>query len=178
MASNAFKGMKDATRGYSSNVVREGRFLVRIDGCDFFDTNNGEKWKNTLTILAVGEGNHKVGEVVNTFWKVGSGKIHLEIFQRNVKSFVAGVLDCADEDVGEEAIETVLSGESNPLLGHVTLLTVNMRQSRDKVDEKTSEKAWYPVLSWSPAYTPQEIRDAIGDEGVARFFPNGLGDEG
>lgn len=173
--SNAFKGMKDASRGYSSNAVREGRYLVRIDECSFFDTNNGEKWKNTLTVLAVEDGDHRVGEVINTFFKVGSGKIQLEIFQRNVKSFVAGVLDCADEDVDEDAIDTVL-GEDNPLKGHVTFLSVTMRQSRDKIDEKTGEKALYPVYSWSPAYTPEEIRSALGEEGVARFFPNGLGE--
>lgn len=173
MASNAFKGMKDATRGYNSNPVREGRVLVRIDECSFFDTNNGEMWKNTLTVLAVEDGDHKPGDVVNTFWSVGSGQIRRDIFQRNVKAFVAGVLDCQDEDVDEESIDAVL-GNDNPLKGHVTLLTVNMRTSRDKVDEKTGQPKMYPVLSWSPAYTVEEIREAIGDEGVSRFFPNGL----
>lgn len=171
--SNAFKGMKNASRGYSSNAARQGTFLVRIDDCDFFDTNNGEKWKNTLTVLAVDDGDHKVGEVINTFWTLKAGKVGKEIFQRNLKAFIAGVLDASDEDVDEEVCDVILSDE-NPLKGHVTLLRVTLRESRDKVDEKTGEKVRYPVLSWSTAYTPEEVAEAIGEEGMAQFFPNGL----
>ena len=107
---------------------------------------------------------------------MGSGKIKQEIYQRNVKAFVAGVLDCADEEVDTEDLDVVLDDATNPLKGYVCLLTVTMRQSRDKIDEKTGEKAWYPVLSWSAAYTPEEITEAIGEDGLTRFFPNGLGD--
>lgn len=174
MTHSAFKGMRDATRGFSSNVVREGTYLVRIDDCDFFETSKGDKWKNTYTILAVQAGDNKVGEVVNTFWNLKEGKIGKDMFQGNIKGFVASVLDCADDQVGEEEIDKVL-GEENPLKGHVVLLTSSRRQFKDgKLDERTGEVGTYPVYSFSKLYAPEEIKAAIGEEAVARFFPKGL----
>lgn len=166
----AFSGLKDAKRGFQSNPLQEGKYIVRIDGCEFFDTEqNGEMWKNTLTILSVIDGEHKVGEVVNTFFRMKAGK---KTFQQNLKAFVAGVLDVDDDDVGEEDATEILS-EKNPLKGLVTIVTGRRRTSKDK---KTDEglPVTYVVYSWTPFLSDEEIVGVLKEEGMARFFPNGL----
>ena len=176
--SDAFAGMKDATRGYASNFVLPGRYLVQIVGCDFFETRKGESWKNTLTVLAVEEGDHKPGETVHTFWRLKPGTEGKTVFQSNVKAFVAGVMDVPDEAVDEEAINMILNpakGESNPLEGHVTLLTVSQRDHKTATDSD-GKPVKYAVYSWSAAYSNAEIRDALNDDALARFFPSGLED--
>jgi|SRR5688572_7003193 len=168
----AFAGLKDAKRGFNSNPVQEGKYVARIDASNYFDTEqNGEMWKNTLTILAVVDGDaHRVGEVVHTFFRTKAGK---KVFQQNLKSFIAGVLDVADEAIGEPEADEVLS-ENNPMLGLVTTLTVRRQASKTAKDEKTGEPLTYLVYSWAPSLSNDEIKSAIGAEGVARFFPSGL----
>ena len=68
----AFSGLRDAARGFSSNPIRQGRYVARIDAIDSFDAEQkGLMWKNTLTILAVEDGDHSVGEVVHVFFQKG-----------------------------------------------------------------------------------------------------------
>lgn len=166
----AFSGLKDAKRGFASNPLRPGKYVCRIDGCDFFDTEqNGEMWKNTLTILAVEDGDHKVGETVNTFFRVGAGK---KTFQSNLKAFLAGVLDVDDEVIDEpQAMQA--TKEDSPMKGLVTVVTARQRTSKDKKDEKTGEPVQYTVYSWTPSLDDDGIIAAIGEEAYATFFPNG-----
>lgn len=175
----AFTGMKDAKRGFASNPLREGKYVVRIDGCEFFESRKGaEFWKNTLTILAVSDGDHKVGEVVNTFFKCGDGT-EKQTFQSNLKSFIAGVMAAEDAEIDEASINEILGKDAagqpcpNPLAGLVTVVTARKRASKSKRDDK-GQPFEYTVYGWEPSLLNEEIKDAIGEEAVARFFPNGL----
>lgn len=169
----AFSGLKDAKRGFSSNPLRPGRYLARIDECAHFDTEQkGEMWKNTLTILAVEEGDHKVGEQVHTFFKLSAGK---QVFQRNLKAFIATVLDVDDEEIGEDEAKQI-SGEEQRMAGLVTVVTARKQTSKDGKDDDGKPRQ-YTVYSWSASLTNAEVAEAIGEEGVARFFPNGLPEE-
>lgn len=166
----AFAGMNDATRGYTSNFLRPGRYVVRIDGSDSFEKEGvGRMWKNTLTVLAVEDGDHKVGEEVHTFFKLDPR--YPKMFYGKIMAFIAGVLDVSDDEVGETETEQVLSDE-NPLLGLVTVVTARETVSK-KPDEQGNPRK-FTNYSWSPSLTDEEIVAAIGEEGVARFFPNGL----
>lgn len=174
----AFSGLKDAKRGFNSNPMREGEYVVRIDACEFFEckTRSGgdaEMWKNTLTILAVNRGDdpHRVGEIVHTFFKCGDGTPK-ETFQANLKGFIAGVMDQSDEAVDENAASEVL-GKNNPLCGLVTVVKASTRASKKKRDEKNNPFT-YMVYSWSPTLSKDAIVEAIGEEGVRTHFPNGL----
>jgi hypothetical protein len=166
----AFSGLRDAARGFSSNPLRAGRYVARIDSCDSFEAEQkGLMWKNTLTILAVEDGDHKVGEQVHVFFKRGQ---YPKVFLQNIKSFIAGVLDVADDEVGEEEAETVLSDE-NPLEGLVTVVTGRQQASKSSRDDD-GNPFMYTVYGWSASLDADEIAEAIGEQGVERFFPNGL----
>jgi hypothetical protein len=169
----AFSGLRDAARGFSSNPLRTGRYVARIDSCDSFEAEQkGLMWKNTLTILAVedgGEQPHKVGEQVHVFFKRGQ---YPKVFLQNIKSFMAGVLDVADEEIGEEEADAALSDDS-PMIGLVTVVTGRQQASKSSRDDDGNPFK-YTVYSWSPSLTDEEILEAIGQEGVERFFPNGL----
>lgn len=166
----AFSGLRDAARGFTSNPLRPGRYVARIDSCDSFEAEQkGLMWKNTLTILAVEDGDHKVGEQVHIFYKRGQ---YPKVFLQNIKSFIAGVLDVGDDEVGEEEAETVLSDE-NPLEGLVTVVTGRQQASRSNRDEDGNPFK-YTVYGYSASLSPGEIGEAIGEGGVERFFPNGL----
>lgn len=166
----AFSNLKDAKRGFSSNPIQPGKYVVRIDGCDFFDTEqNGEMWKNTLTVLAVDEGSHRVGEIVHTFFRMKAGK---STFQSNLKSFLATVLGVDDEQIDEEVAKIACS-EGSPMKGLVTIVTAQQRNHKTAKDEKTGEAVQYTVVSWTACLTNDEIVTAIGDEAYATFFPNG-----
>jgi len=166
----AFSGLRDAARGFSSNPLRAGRYVARIDSCDSFEAEQkGLMWKNTLTIMAVEDGDHKVGEQVHVFFKRGQ---YPKVFLQNIKSFIAGVLDVADDEVGEEEAETVLSDE-NPLEGLVTVVTGRQQASKSSRDDNGNPFK-YTVYSWGASLSEDEIAEAIGEDGVSRFFPNGL----
>lgn len=179
----AFDGLKDASRGYTSNSVKDGIYAVRIDSSDFFETQNGESWKNSLTVLSIIEGSqrlsenqqdHRVGESVNTFFTCKAGKQGKEIFQRNLKAYMAGVLGCADDEIGQAEAEKA-SGEENVLGGLVTILTVRMQAHKTAKDEKTGDPVMYPIYSWSGMLTEDETKDVMTDEAFAKIFPKGFG---
>lgn len=166
----AFSGLRDAARGFSSNPLRAGRYVARIDSCDSFEAEQkGLMWKNTLTILAVEDGDHKVGEQVHVFFKRGQ---YPKVFLQNIKSFIAGVLDVGDDEVGEEEAEQVLS-DQNPVEGLVTVVTGRQQASKSSRDDDGNPFK-YTVYSWGASLDDDEIVEAIGEEGVERFFPNGL----
>lgn len=166
----AFSGLRDAARGFASNILRPGRYVARIDSCDSFEAEQkGRMWKNTLTILAVEEGDHKVGEQVHTFFKRGQ---YPKVFLQNIKSFIAGVLDVADDEVGEEEAEEVL-GENNPLEGLVTVVSGRKQASKSSKDED-GNPFMYTVYSWMPSLDEEEITEALAEGDMERFFPNGL----
>lgn len=168
----AFSGLRDAARGFSSNPLRPGRYVARIDSCDSFEAEQkGLMWKNTLTILAVEDGDHKVGEQVHVFYKKGQ---YPKVFLQNIKGFMAGVLDVADDEIGEEEAEQALSDDS-PMVGLVTVVTGRQQASKSSRDEDGNPRK-YTVYSWQPSLDDEEIVEAIGEEGVERFFPNGLGE--
>lgn len=171
----AFSGMKDAKRGFSSNGLRPGKYVVRIDQCDFFESDNGTFWKNTLTVLAVEQGEHKVGEVVHTFFRFENTAEKKQIFQRNLKAFIAGVLDCDDEAI-DEAKTVECYSEQSLLKGLVTVVTVGMKTSKTGVYKdgpKKGEPTEYPTYSWSPCLDPEATKAAIGEEVYVAQFPNG-----
>jgi hypothetical protein len=168
---SAFSGIKDAKRGFQSKPCKDGQYVLRIDGNDFFDTNQaGEMWKITGTILSVIDGDHKVGEVVHIFFRVNAGK---QTFQQNLKAYLAGVLDVDDELIDEPATQKAL-GDDSPMNGLVTIVTGRRRTSKKKLDEKTGQPVEYTVYAWTPSLSSDEIEAAIGEDGVKRFFPNGL----
>jgi hypothetical protein len=173
----AFSGLKDASRGYQSNALQAGKYVARIDECAFFDSAKGEMWKNTLTILAIdpstGPTPHKVGEVVNTFFKVQTGAGGKNTFQGNLKAFLAGVLDVADDQIGEaEAGEAC--GEKSPMKGLVTVVTARRVVSQKTKDAVTGQPVSYVVYSWSPCLDAEQINAALSAEDLKRFFPSGL----
>ena len=169
----AFSGLRDAARCFSSNPLRAGRYVARIDSCDSFEAEQkGLMWKNTLTILAVedgGESPHKVGEQVHVFFKRGQ---YPKVFLQNIKSFIAGVLDVGDDEVGEEEAEQVLSDE-NPLEGLVTVVTGRKQASKSSKDDN-GNPFMYTVYGWGASLDAEEIGEALGEGGIERFFPNGL----
>lgn len=181
MTNSIFEGMQDAKRGFQTNIIRAGRYVVRIDQCSFFTSDWGPKWKNTLTVLAVEEGDHKVGEVVNTTFTAKQGPGGKDIFQQNLKGFLCGVLGLADDAVDEDgnpiinaANSEAASGEEQPMAGRVTVVTVRKRNSKKGKTEE-GDPTTYNVYTWSPELTAKEIEEAIGKDGVKKFFPNGLG---
>lgn len=172
----AFTGLKDATRGFSSNYCREGEFLVRIDANEMFDYTNAdglacEMWKSTCTVLGVIAGDHRVGEVVHMGIRFG-GKVPKDTSQSNLKGFIAGVLGCEDEQIGEpEAIQCL--SEESPLTGQVCVVKARNRASK-KSRGKDGEPIIFTDYSWEEALTPEQIREALPEDVIAKFFPNGL----
>jgi len=166
-----FSGMGSATRGYQSNVLKEGEYLVRIDSCEHFEAKNkGEGFKTTLTILNVLSGtNHRPGEVVNTVW-LKKGEV--QMWLGNIKGFIAGCLGVEDARV-DETVATEVAGPNNPLKGQVTKVKAITRVSKKK-DEKTGEFFNYTLYSWSAVLTPDELRAALPAEDLQRFFPSGI----
>lgn len=168
----SFSGLKDAKRGFASNYLQPGKYVVRIDACEYLDaTANGEFWKNTLTILAVEHGEHRVGEVVHTMWKYDNTAEKKQIFQRNLKAFACGVLGCEDEEFGEEEA-TLAASEDSPLKGLVTVVTGTLQTSKKGKKEDGTPKQ-YTLFSWSPSLTKDEIVEAIGADAYKKFFPTG-----
>lgn len=170
----AFSGMSDATRGFSSNFARPGRYVVRIDESTSFTKEGvGRMWKNTLTVLAVdqaGDDGHSVGEQIHTFFK--EDQRYPKMFFGKIMSFIAGVMDVSDAEVGEEETNQVLS-EDNPMVGMVTILSAVGSPSKTQKEADGTPKM-FTNYSWSPALTNEEI--VAADVDVERFFPNGLGD--
>jgi len=167
----AFEGMTEAKRGYNSNAYTEGDCIARIDRCDHFEAKQtGEKYKVTLTILAVNEGPHKVGEVVTATFSKNHGA---DIYNGNIKGFIAGVLGVEDPQVGPEETLQTLDPEQI-LRGEVCRCRAARRLSKKSVNVTTKEPNQYSVYTWYPRMEKPEILAAIGEEGVKRFFPNGL----
>jgi len=173
-----FSGMKNARRGFQSNAVRPGRYLVRIDeACAFNSPNKGEMVKMTLTVLLAEDGDHKQGEQVHVFHKRGSTATELQVFLGNIKTTLCSIFDIdketeesMSEAEWEENAEKAFSEQNpqdSPLVGHVCLLTVALRDNRDKTGK-------YPTYSWSAYYEPKQIAEALSEEEIAKFFPNGF----
>jgi len=173
----AFSGLKDASRAYQSNALQAGKYVTRIDECAFFDSAKGEMWKNTLTILAIdastGPTQHKVGEVVNTFFKVQTGAGGRNTFQGNLKGFLAGVLGVEDSAIGEAEAAQACSDQS-PMKGLVTVVTARRVVSQKTKDAVTGQPVSYVVYSWSQLLDSAQITAALPAEDLKRFFPNGL----
>ncbi len=173
----AFAGMNDATRGYASNYMlpasdeRPGKYVVRIDGSTSFTKEGvGEMWKNDLTILAVEEGPHKVGEQVQTFFK--KDERYPKMFYGKIMGFIAGVTGVTDAEVDENDTEEVLS-DKNPLAGLVTVVTATASPSKKQKNPDGTPKM-FTNYSWNTSLDDEEIEAAIGPEGMARFYPDGL----
>lgn len=164
-----FSGMESASRGYTSNFVQPGRYIARIDDVTCFEKAGvGTMWKNTLTVLSVeagDEGSNAVGEQVQVYFKFDQRWPNM--FLGKVKSFIAGVLGVSDDQVGEAEAEEA-SGENSPLVGLVTTLSAVATQSK-RQPEKT-----FTNYSWGRNLSADEIRGALSEEAVSRFFPNGL----
>ena len=173
----AFAGMNDATRGYTSNYLlpagnsSPGKYVVRIDECVSFEKEGvGKMWKNSLTILAVEQGPHKIGEDVQTFFKLDPR--YPKMFYGKIMSFIAGVLGVADSEVNEDETDEVLS-DKNPLLGLVCLVTATASPSKKQTNEDGSPKM-FTNYSWGEFMDDDEIEAAIGEYGMERFFPEGF----
>lgn len=170
-----FAGMAGATRGFASNKLTVGDYVVRIDKCDLFKTDiSGNCYKITLSILAALDGPHKAGEVVTVTF--GDKRITEKQWLGNIKGFIAGVMNVDDSQIGEaETMQTLDAPQGNGVMnGTVCRVRALERPSKSARDQKTGEAFSYSVYSWFPALTNEEIVQAIGEEGVKRFFPNGL----
>lgn len=163
-----FQGLDKATRGFASNRLREGTYVVRVDECSYFNTEMyGESWKNSLTVLGVIVGDHEVGEEVATTFRQRN-----KSFNSNLCGFLAGITGANDEDVTEAHAEAALA-DNSPVKGLVCIVKAVKRTHRTaKNDDGTPVE--YFVYTWEQAMSPDQIREAIGEEAVARFFPNGL----
>lgn len=177
-----FSGMKGAARGFASNKLTEGDYIARIDKCDLFKTDiSGNCYKITLTILAVLDGPHRIGEAVTVNFP--DKRVTEKQWLGNIKGFIAGVMNVADEAIGnDETYQTLaefrddsgkmVQGE-NVLGGTVCRVKAIQRSSKSSKNDN-GDPFSYSVYSWFPALTEAEIKQAIGEEGVKRFFPNGL----
>lgn len=173
-----FAGLDEATRGFNSNPLKQGEFIVRIEGCYYFKSDTkGVMWKNDLTILAVIDGEHRVGEEVQTFFKRGDTAIKEKMFQQNLKGFLAGVTGAADEDCGDDDAELACAEDQsqNPLRGYVCRVIGHPRPHKTQKNDDGTPVV-YTTYTWHKAMTPDEIREVLDAETIARFFPNGLGD--
>lgn len=174
----AFSGMKSAKRGFASNYLKApGTYMVRIDECAFFEYKGPkgvdmEMWKTTMTVLAVQDGETRQGEVCSISYPVG-GNITKQTFQSNLKGFLCSVLECEEDDIGEDETKQCLEAGS-PLLGLVCVVTCRMRKSKKSKNEETGEPNEFMVASWSPAMSKKEIKEALEPAELKRFFPNGL----
>ena len=166
--------MKDAKRGYTSNRLTEGDYVVRVDRCDHFEAEAaGEGFKITLTVLAAERGSHKEGEAttVTYFLKPGALGGKKQWFG-NIKSFIAVVMNVADEAIDEASVVRTLDPEQI-LAGTVCRVRSNQRLSKkSKRDDGTPQEFF--VYTWSPALENAEILQTLGEERVKRFFPSGL----
>lgn len=178
-----FSGMKEASRGFASNKLTQGDYIARVDRCDTFKTDiSGNCYKITLTILAVLDGPHKAGEVATVTF--GDKRVTEKQWLGNIKGFIAGVMNQDDSKIDGDATMRTLAefkddkgntvqGE-NVLGGTVTRVRAIQRASKSSKDKNSGEAFNYSVYTWSAALSDDEIVKAIGEEGVARFFPNGL----
>lgn len=169
-----FSGMESASRGYTSNFVQPGRYIARIDDVTCFEKPGvGTLWKNTLTVLSVEAGDeesNRVGEQVQVYFKFDQRWPNM--FLGKVKSFIAGVLGVSDDQVGEAEAEEA-SGENSPLVGLVTTLSAVASPSKRSTNPDGSPKL-FTNYSWGRNLSADEIRSALSEEAVNRFFPNGL----
>lgn len=172
-----FKDLAAASSGYQSNPLRPGRYVARIDNMVTFDAEQkGWFWKTTLTILAIedgGESPHKIGEQVHVFFKKGQ---YPQVFLQNIKSLIAGVLNVADEEVGEAEAEAVLSeegGEPGQMDGLVTTVTGRQQASKKSKDDDGNPRL-YTVYGWGPSLDDAAIVEAMTEEDFAKIYPNGL----
>ena len=170
-----FSGMNDATRGFSSNLLGAGRYVARIDDATTFEKEGkGRMWKTTLTILAIEsqpEGSsYKPGDEVHIFYKYDPR--FPKMFFGKIMSFIAGVMDVPDEAIGEAETNEVLS-DDNPMRGMVTVVTARDKVSTNSRDDRGEPKV-FTEYTFSPRLSDEQIVAAIGEEAVARYFPNGL----
>jgi hypothetical protein len=171
-----FSGMAGATRSFGSNKLTEGDYVARIDGCDLFKTDmSGNCYKVTLTILAVLDGPHKVGEVVTTTWGDKRAKTEKQ-WLGNIKAFIAGVMAVDDAKIGEtETMATLPAEQGGQAVLNGTVCRIKaVRRTGKSVDKETGQPFEYSLYTWAPSLNDEEIVQAIGAEGVKRFFPNGL----
>ena len=171
---STFAGMKDAKRGYTSNRLEEGDYIARVDRCDHFEAEAaGEGFKITLTLLGAERSKHKEGEAatVTYFLKPGALGGKKQWFG-NIKSFIAVVMGVDDEVIDEAAVVRTLDPEQ-ALAGTVCRVRSNQRLSKTSKRDDGSPHEFY-VYTWTQAMEPAEIVQTIGQERIARFFPNGL----
>ena len=169
-----FSGMKDAKRGYTSNRLTEGDYVVRVDRCDHFEAEAaGEGFKITLTVLAAERGSHKEGEAttVTYFLKPGALGGKKQWFG-NIKSFIAVVMNVSDEVIDEAAVVRTLDPEQ-VLAGTVCRVKSTSRLSKTSKGKDGTPNEFF-MYSWAPALENEEILQTLGEERVKRFFPNGL----
>lgn len=163
-----FAGLNGAKRGFSSNALTEGEYVIRIDKCDFFPTEMyGDTWKNTLTVLGVVRGSHAVGEEVNTSFRARN-----KSFASNLCGFLAGVTGSSDEDITDASGEEALA-ENSPINGLVCVVKARKRTHKSATNEDGSPVT-YHVYEWERAMSPDQIKDMLPDEVIAKYFPNGL----
>lgn len=164
-----FSGMAGAKRGFVSNPLKDGDYVVRIDKCSHFEAKQtGEKFKVDVTILAVNRGSMKEGEVASVTYSKQHG---LDLFLGNIKGFIAGVMNVPDDAVGENETLQCLEPQ-NILAGTVARVRADARASKKK-DER-GENFSYQVYTWHPSLDKAEIEKALGPDRVKKHFPNGL----
>ena len=108
-----FDKIGDAKSSQDSNFIRPGDFDAKITECKVREKFNGDKMMLVnMTVTAVREGDHRVGEEITHFLKQSQAP-----FLANVKQFISSTLQCDPDDVGAAEAERV-TGEENPLAGY------------------------------------------------------------
>lgn len=162
-----FSGTGAASTG-SSNYLRAGDYVVRIDKCHTFESRKKNKLAAIdMTILHVlEEGNddskpHMVGEPVNWCVKFGS-----DFFLPNLKQFCQAVLgmdSSNEENEYDEALEEVFGAE-NPLAG--TCIQIQ------GIPQMSKEGNPYIKNVFRKAFSFTEIAEILPADQISRFFPD------
>lgn len=124
-----FDGIENASAGYDSNYIRNGRYWARIGTVKVTQNFRREQFLAIeLTVVHVldddeGRG-HKAGEDIVHLIKAQS-----DMFLGNVKQFVSSALGCGPDAVDKNAAEKIVSDEQ-PLAGIV--LNVSGREITTK----------------------------------------------
>jgi len=159
-----FSGIKEAKVNVSSEYIRPGRYLMRIDATKYLQTRkSGDGVAAEMTVVHVfdndtGRGHSAGAEVSQLFLKKS------EYFFSDVKSFVGAVMEVDPAVIGTEEATQVFDG-SNPLAGMV--VEVSARQIT------TQKNSVFTKVSFIRHVPPAEVLTQIGEEACERFFPQG-----
>jgi len=182
MASNKFKGVKEAKTKNSSEYFHPGRYIVQIEAVKA--TSNYKREEFTVvemqTIHAFEDSErgvnehgseiplHRAGDSVSYLMKVQS-----EYYLSDFKTFACAAGDMTAEELTEERCAEI-EGDKNPLGG--VFVEVLVKQSVSKKEREAAEKEKrapraFTRVTWVRQVPPSEVVELAGD-GITDLVPN------